>query len=516
VVFTPPTDTDLGFFQDKLTIQGTNAEAGFDVNLYARVTSSQVGAVQFYVDDILGLDVPNATVRLRNTDLQVELPPVTTDINGLVTVSNLQEGDWSWEVSAPGYSGNVGVTTVIPDQTVQTHTRLNKSLVTVSFTVTPVPFSDTYDITIEQTFETHVPIPVLVLTPAVQNFYGVTPGFQASYTLTAQNEGLVEMSDLTISGQQVSGGTLTPLITYVPVLGAQQSIDIPVTVTYSGTNAPSRQGAGGALLSCAEGQIGDGDLLGNFLAGMNAFAAANAHCPKDNTAIALAAAAGAIMNLADQSVNLWGRVAKFAGCLLGHLLGLLGGLPPTPGAYLPTIQLQQSMQQFVPIQQGCFAGDTRVLLADGRFKTIDQIKPGDVVKSGVNRFAVATIADTYERKDNTCREIRFALPGQAEPDEVETTDEHLFWVDGKGWVAAVKLEVGDWLMNDNGQRVQIVSNRHVPGTHEVYTLKLRGDTAFYANDVLVHDLCGDWTTPGRVDVGWTLPAPKPLRVKGSK
>jgi hypothetical protein len=30
----------------------------------------------------------------------------------------------------------------------------------------------------------------------------------------------------------------------------------------------------------------------------------------------------------------------------------------------------------------------------------------------------------------------------------------------------------------------------LPGSHKVYTLKLLGDTAFYANGLLVHDLCG--------------------------
>jgi hypothetical protein len=60
VVFTPPTNAPLGSVQDRVTIKGTNAAGTFNVNLYARVTSANHGAVQFYVDDILGLDVPNA------------------------------------------------------------------------------------------------------------------------------------------------------------------------------------------------------------------------------------------------------------------------------------------------------------------------------------------------------------------------------------------------------------------------------------------------------------------------
>jgi hypothetical protein len=395
---------------------------------------------------------------------------------------------------------------------VQTHTRLNKSLVTVNFTVTPVPFSDRYDITIEQTFETHVPIPVLVLTPAFQEFDNVTPGFQASYIVTAKNEGLVQMTDLTIIGQQTGPGTLTPLITYVPVLGAGQSIDIPMTAVYWGTNAPTRQG--NPLSDCAKSQFGNGELVGDFLAGADAFA--KAVCPKDRAAIDIGAGAVAAWYLAHQALKPAAAAAKFLGCVLGHLLGGMGDIPTDAGSYIQTAQPSQSMQQFQQVQAGCFAAETRVMMADGRFKTIDQIKPGDVVKSGVDRLSVATVEGTIEREDNTCREIRFALPGQAQPDSVITTDEHLFWEDGLGWIAASQLKAGEWLSNEYGQRVQIISNERLDGSREVYTLKLRGDTAFYANGVLVHDLCGQLPTAGAARADGVSTGQKPSSDQKSK
>ena len=497
VVFTPPTNTVLGFFQDKLTIRGTNATANFDVNLYARVTSANQGAVQFYVDDILGLDVPNATVRLRNVALQSELPPVQTDINGLVTVTNLQEGDWSWQISAPGHSANVGVVTVAADQTVDISTRLSKSVVTVNFTVTPVPFTDRYEITIEQTFETHVPVPVLVLTPVYQHFDNVTPGFQASFIVIAKNEGLIQMSDLSIIGTQTDSASFTPLINYVPVLLPQQSIEIPFTLSYFGTNAPTQQGgAGSAIASCSG--MPNMEAIAGFIDGMAAFAKAYAQCAKDQKWIA-ACATVAVTYMVVTSVTKGAKavagalqgglgLAKYLGCILGKLIGPI----PTIGIPLAIITDPpgQSTQQFEPIEAGCFAADTRVLLADGTFKTIDHIKPGDVVKSGPGLGERATVTAVYQRKVNTWREIHFVRPGQAEPDLVRTTDEHLFWEDGKGWVVAAELKVGGWLMNEHRQRVQITANKRISTSREVYTLKLRGDTAFYANGLLVHDLCG--------------------------
>jgi hypothetical protein len=289
VVFTPPTNAPLGSCQDSLTILGTNASGAFQVNLYARVTSANRGAVQFYVDDILGLDVPNATVRLRNTALQVELPSVQTDINGLVTITNLQEGDWSWQIGAAGHSPNVGVVTVAADQTVSVSSRLNQSLVTVNFSVTPVPYTDTYQITIEQTFETHVPAPVLTLTPTCQQFQDVTPGFQATYIVTVKNEGLIQMEDLEISGDQNGTATMTPLITYVPLLLPQQSVDIPFTFSYLGSNAPAQQGSD--LSKCWPKIPGlNSKDYGGFVEGLSALAKAKGRCIKDNTALFLAGA----------------------------------------------------------------------------------------------------------------------------------------------------------------------------------------------------------------------------------
>ena len=206
------------------------------------LTSDLTGAVQFYVDDILGEPLSGASVRLNNTLISASVGPFTTDTNGYVTVSNLTEGTWSWQASAPGCSANAGTVTVVADQTVYQHARLNRSLVTVNFTVVPVPFSDNYTIQITQNYETFVPVPVMVITPPVQQFSGVTPGYSASYTVTVQNQGLVQMTDLTIKGDQDGQSSFQPLITYVPLLLPQQALDVPMTVNYWGSNAPGPQG----------------------------------------------------------------------------------------------------------------------------------------------------------------------------------------------------------------------------------------------------------------------------------
>ncbi len=497
VVFSPPTNNILGFYQDKLTIRGTNSASVFDVNLYARVTSANHGAAQFYADNILGQDVPNATVRLRNLDLQIELPPVQTDINGLVTVTNLQEGDWSWQVGAAGHSANVGVVNVIADQVVNVSTRLNKSVVTVNFTVVPVPYTDRYEIQLEQTFETHVPLPVLVMTPSFKEFKNVTPGFQASYIVTVKNEGLIQMENLTITGETKSSSSFTPLITYVPVLLPQQTIEVPFTVNYYGTNGPGQQD-GNPLTSCLPDPSSIGQNIPAFIDGLRAIANAEGRCIKDNSLLAIAGGVAIGMSLYQELTGLFAsipeQIASYIGCVIGTLLGQ--GLDAGGGGSAG--DGSGSTQGFQNGGASCFAPDTTVLLANGRFKRMDEIVIGDVVRSGTALRDTATVAEVYRFPVTSVREISFRQSGERKATSVVTTDEHLFWVDGAGWTPAAQLKVGDWLLTPDRGRTQVQTTRSIPGNREVLTLKLRDDTAFYAAGVLVHDLCGGLPPPDLV------------------
>ena len=548
VVFAPPTNTPLGFYQDTITVRGTNAVATFALGVYARVTSASRGNVQFYVDDILGLAVPNSTVRMQNVDLQVELNPLATDINGYVTVTNLQEGNWNWQVSANGHSARVGSVNVVGGQTVPVappDTRLSRSLVTVNFTVVPVPFTDKYDIQIEQTFETHVPAPVLVLDPTYLHFDNVKPGFEVNFIVTAKNHGLIALNNVTISGAEVSGGKLTPLIEYLPALLPLQSVEIPYRATYqdSSTGQQSLQALRGRLASrqadnpCDPSFSLSDCLTGGFLAigcgliAMNSFVKGDYHCAADGLSIGMAQGLlvgyglfGLLLGglgLATEGALAAsvGALAGTFGCLVQGLASLFihgsdsgGSSPGAPGG---------AVGGYGGNFGGCFAAETRVLLEDGRFKTIDQIKPGDRVRTGGGRIHAATVTETHERVSERTRELRYALPGtaEAEAESVRVTDEHLFWVDGKGWTEAQALTAGQWLFDDTGRRLRIVENRPLGKRMKVYTFRLFEDSVFYANNVLVHDLCGNWTTNGPVVGKWPAApravAPRPAGVSGN-
>jgi hypothetical protein len=54
------------------------------------------------------------------------------------------------------------------------------------------------------------------------------------------------------------------------------------------------------------------------------------------------------------------------------------------------------------------------------------------------------------------------------------------------------LKTGDWLCDETGRSLEVVANslQLFNTSPTVYSLRLKGDNALFANGILVHDLCG--------------------------
>ena len=166
-----------------------------------------------------------------------------TDANGQVTVTDLMEGAWQWKTSAPGHGATQGVVTVVPNQTVGVASELWISMVTVKFSVVPVAFTDYYEIKLEQTFQTRTPIPNMVLSPPHQTLR-VEAGWSGTLLYTLRNEGLRSAFGVVISGGDMPTMRATPLVTYIPELLAQQTVEIPIFFEYFGPTDETAAGAG--------------------------------------------------------------------------------------------------------------------------------------------------------------------------------------------------------------------------------------------------------------------------------
>lgn len=528
VAFVPPEGTPLGYVQDKVKIRGSNAMAGFEFNLFALVSSTATGNASFHVGNFLGQDVPSASVRMKNTITGSEIGPFTTNAAGETAFNGLTEGTWAWQVIASGHSTAAGTVDIVPDQTVPVEVELTRSLVTVTFQVKPVPFTDRYEIVIEQTFLTFVPAPVLVMTPPQYDFGNITPGFETTVIYELKNHGLIKTFDVTVSGTVGGIFTLEPLIDFIPELLPQQVVQIPTRVRlaeniYAAESGGCGDGGGGGFtppikpsdgytfggpaptIGNAIGGFCDTPNLGDFLNGIAAIASLGANgCFQSQssgslgTALAVALAAAVVYETVTSIpgagwkgvISVVGQVATALGqCAAAKWGNASGGGSNSGGG-----GGNNGGGGYGPGGAGCFTADTQVLLADGRSVSLASVRRGDVLRTGLDSRETAVVRELYELDSDDVRLIRLREFGRASEDakttDLRVTGEHLIWKDGTGWVHAQELKPGDWLHSKEGGILEIVSVHRLPGRHPVFTLQLKGNNTFYAGGVLVQDLCG--------------------------
>ena len=525
IAFVPPPATALGYFQDKVKIRGSNAVAGFEFNLFALVSSNATGNASFHVGNFLDQDVPAASVRMKNTITGNEIGPFNTNASGDVSFNGLTEGTWAWQVIASGHSTAAGTVDIVADQTAPVDVVLNRSLVTVTFQVKPVPFTDRYDIVIEQTFLTFVPAPVLVMTPPKYDFGNVQPGFETTVIYELKNHGLIKTFDVNVSGTREGIFTVEPLIDFIPELLPQQVVQIPTRIRlaeniYAGEaggcgdgtlggftppldpSAPGTFGGpaptlgGAAQLALGDKACPSPSNLADFLNGLAAIASIGANgCFQSQQsghlgevlAVALAAAVVyqtvTTLPAAEAPIlsTIVGLAADLLQCIGGHFSAGGGGGSSGGGG-------GGNGGGYGSGGNGCFTGNTLVMLSNGNKVAISQLRQGDVLKTGTDYRETAEIREVYELQSTDVRSLR--LRNGSDTSELRVTGEHMVWKDGTGWTAARDLMPGDWLHSQKGEMIEIVSTQPLPGRHPVFTVQLKGNNTFYAGGVLVQDLCG--------------------------
>lgn len=528
VAYAPPESTSLGLFNDAMLIRGSNMQGDFQVNLFAQVTSAERGSVKFFIDNIFAEAVPNAKIRLRNPNLRQELGPYFTDSLGEVTIPELQEGGWSYQVTASGHSTASDAFDISPGQTEFVTKRLSKSLVTVEFSVTPVPFTDRYEITIEQTFETRVPVPVIVMDPAMTQLFDLPDVAEGTIMIDVSNKGLASLFEVIVQGQTTPYGSFIPLITYIPELRAQETVQVPFKWTWDvrrvlgsgeGGASPSDLGSEEGLNRLAQqqeyaNQLNDALSLpstgndtvdtcaGIFLSpfpdprGLAALTRGLACCP-DGAAMA-AGATALLIGYSVATYSLTSAIASFIGCAVGGLFGGLfggGGGGGGPGGSGPPT----SGTGFGPGGSLCFIERTMVEMAGGGSKPIETIVAGDLVHTGNGQFATVDQMITRESDDLHQLTLRPLVFGDAADDVTLTgTAGHYVWTDQHGWRRIDQLEADDCLHHHDGRLFRLVKSEKLEETHPVYTLQLKDDSVFYADGFLVQHLCGEMRTGMKV------------------
>ena len=218
---------------------------------------------------------------------------------------------------------------------------------------------------------------------------------------------------------------------------------------------------------------------GGACAGVAGAIAYGAFTGSATTAITSAALEGAIGIAKNESDSqIFSRMSRgfLSGSITGAILGGIGGKIKGPQ---------------------CFVAGTKVLSAKGHVN-IEDIQAGDYVWStnpDTGETALKKVVRTFVNETYTLVHVKTKSNSTNEDEEITTTLEHPFYVDGKGWTGAGELKEGDKLTLITGERVSVQSVVVEQCTEpvKVYNFEVEDFHTYYVGheSVLVHNKCGE-------------------------
>lgn len=138
------------------------------------------------------------------------------------------------------------------------------------------------------------------------------------------------------------------------------------------------------------------------------------------------------------------------------------------GIFVGSRRATQSILQLCG-QSSCFVAGTPLLTPTGA-KPIEQFRVGDAILSRAEGSAdgavvVQNVEQTFVRESPI---MSLRVRGQ----EIRTTAEHPFYVEGKGWLSAREIQIGDRLSSHDGQWVTVEEVTDLNEVATVYNLRV--------------------------------------------
>ncbi|MEK7743184.1 MAG: Hint domain-containing homing endonuclease [Elusimicrobiota bacterium] len=128
----------------------------------------------------------------------------------------------------------------------------------------------------------------------------------------------------------------------------------------------------------------------------------------------------------------------------------------------------------------CFLAGTKILLEDGSYKNIEDVKIGDKVMSydaEAGLFVGSSVVETLKTQSQKYFVVN---------DTLKITPTHVLYVNGQ-WKPSETMKVGDTLLNANGEPQQITSLKEITEDVQVYNLYTNEPNDFFADNFLVHN-----------------------------
>ena len=123
---------------------------------------------------------------------------------------------------------------------------------------------------------------------------------------------------------------------------------------------------------------------------------------------------------------------------------------------------------------------------------IEDIEVGDYVwaeNPETGEIELKEVLNTFEKQVDTI--VTITIDGE----KIQTTEAHLFYVEGTGWIPASMLKEGDILSLEDGREVPVQSIKIVDYNYYifVYNFEVEDYHTYYVSDisVLTHNKCND-------------------------
>ena len=142
-------------------------------------------------------------------------------------------------------------------------------------------------------------------------------------------------------------------------------------------------------------------------------------------------------------------------------------------------------RKFTIRRYSCFLPGTEVLMANGSYKKIEEIKPSDEVASYDTKDGKIVGRSVIARTERVSQDGYYIVNK-----DLKVTPQHLFYGNGE-WTRTSELKVGDNLLNPNGEPIPIESLQIVTTPATVFNLITEEPENYFVRmgkeDVLVHN-----------------------------
>ncbi len=236
--FQPPANTLEGDYEFLLQVRASNSPL-VEIYTHVAVATTGVGNALFKVVDMFSASdgtnflngVTNALISLQNQLVPSIQTNLVTDNLGEAFFQNLPTGQYSYRVTAPKHDGVNGRIWIRPGATASQQVNTVYNLVSVEWSVVPITLQDRYEITLNATFETDVPAPVVTINPGVVNLPQLFAGDVYYGEFSLFNHGLIRADHLTFALPASDGYLEYEVLGGIPDhLNAKQALRVPYRV----------------------------------------------------------------------------------------------------------------------------------------------------------------------------------------------------------------------------------------------------------------------------------------------